>query len=172
MSERWLPMPDYEGLYEVSDLGRVRSLHARFASPRPVKVLIGTDGYLVVMLSKDGKRTPKRLHRLVCRAFHGESGPLKVEAAHLDGNRQNPRADNLKWATKVENHFHKRLHGTHQTGDKAGHRILTSEQVGIIRQRCGTGNELAAKFGVSRQAIYDIWQGRSWSGRPRRKVAP
>lgn len=114
--EEWRPVPDYDGLYEVSNFGRVRSMY--WSPPRLLALTTDQSGYLVVQMNRKGRRRPYTVHRLVCRAFHGSGDPLHNEAGHLDGNRRNARADNLKWVSKVENHSHKRLHGTHQAGDK------------------------------------------------------
>lgn len=163
--EAWLPLPDYEGLYEVSHLGRVRSLHSRF--PEPHICAQGTDGtgYPIVSLSKDGKRTAKTVHRLVCRAFHGEPGPLLNEAAHLDGDRTNNRASNLKWCTKVENHSHKRFHGTLLSGERHPRAKLTEVKAREALNLLATGQtcqKIAGALGVSRSAIEDLRQQKRW----------
>ncbi len=164
-SEVWLPVPGYEGLYEVSNLGRVRSLHARFRTPRLCAQ--GTDGtgYPTVSLSKDGKRTAKTVHRLVCRAFHGEPNALQNEAAHLDGDRTNGRADNLKWCSKIENHSHKRFHGTHQSGERHPRAKLTEATARLALQKlaCGeTCRAIAEALGVSSSTIEDLRKRKKW----------
>src|SRR4051812_23187911 len=111
--ETWLPVEGYAGLYEVSDFGRVRSLHRRH---KELKILtFGTDqtGYPTVMLSKSCVRKPFTVHRLVALAFHGDKrNALHCQVGHLDGDMKNPRADNLKWVSKTENESHKLRHGT------------------------------------------------------------
>lgn len=79
MTEVWLPSPVFGDAYEVSSFGRVRSQHG-IKSPYRDK-----DGYPTVNLHHSGKRKACNVHRLVCRAFHGESRPPHREAAHLDG---------------------------------------------------------------------------------------
>jgi hypothetical protein len=98
--EVWLPLPGYKGLYEISHLGRVRSLHVRFKEPRLCAQGNDGTGYKMVSLSKEGRRTAKTVHRLVCRAFHGEPDMLHNEAAHLDGDRTNNHASNRGGAAK------------------------------------------------------------------------
>lgn len=163
--EVWLPLPDFEGLYEVSHLGRVRSLHSRFASPRVCAQGDDGTGYRMVSLSKNGKRTARTVHRLVCRAFHGEPNPLQNEAAHLDGNRTNNRASNLKWSSKVENHFHKRFHGTHQAGERHPRAKLTEVTARAAISRLASGDTcqaIAEDLGVSRSTIEDIRKRKKW----------
>lgn len=158
--ERWLPVPGYEGLYEVSDMGRVRSIR------RGGAILANcTDysGYPVVQLSRAGSRKPHTTHRLVCRAFHGEQpNPLHNEVAHLDGDRTNARADNLSWVSKVENHAHKRVHGTHQSGEKHPRAKLKQQDVAEIRTSTFTARDLAVRYGVSVHTISDIRRKRRW----------
>lgn len=163
--EVWLPLPGYEGLYEISHLGRVRSLHARFKEPRICAQGNDGTGYKTVSLSKDRKRTPKTVHRLVCRAFHGEPDILHKEAAHLDGNRTNNHASNLKWCSKVENHSHKRFHGTHQAGERHPRAKLTEATAHIALQRLASGQtcqEVADALSVSRSTIEDIRKRKKW----------
>jgi hypothetical protein len=175
MTERWLPCPGYEGLYEVSNLGRVRSLH--FEPPRILK--FGTDqtDYPIVALSKNGSiknggtRKTFTVHRLVAIAFHGHKrNALHNEVAHLDGNRKNASADNLKWVSKVENMSHKLLHGTDHRGSKHPHAILNEGQVIRILDLLVEGyscNELAKQFGVKGSTIDCILKGKNWRHVPR-----
>ncbi len=164
-TEVWLPLPDYEGLYEVSHLGRVRSLHKRFAAPRLCAQGDDGTGYRMVSLSRDGRRTAKTVHRLVCRAFHGEPNALQNEAAHLDGNKTNNRASNLKWSSKVENHYHKRFHGTHQAGERHPRAKLTEATARLALSRLAEGDTcqaIADSLGVSRSTIEDIRKRKKW----------
>lgn len=161
MSEEiWRPCPDFVGLYEVSNLGRVRSLYSK----PPLVIAQATDrtDYPMVALSRDGRRTSRTVHRLVCRAFHGEPFSIWNEAAHLDGDRANARADNLKWVNKVENHFHQRAHGTHMAGEKHPRAKLTQEEVNAIRGSAGPRGEIAARYGISKSTVTDIRTGRRW----------
>jgi hypothetical protein len=160
--ECWLPCPDFEGLYEVSSLGRVRSLY--FDPPRVIAQGVDRTDYPTVALSKDRFRTTKTVHRLVCRAFHGEPRAPHREAAHLDGVRTNCRADNLQWVGKVQNHFHMRAHGTHPAGERHGAAKLTAAQVREIRSAHGwrINAELGRKYGVNPSTIGSIRCGKTW----------
>lgn len=101
----WKPVKGYEGLYEVSNDGRVRRLRFTngshdFEKVRECKQTLNTWGYMTVNLSKNGKGNTKRVHRLVANAFLGESN-LQID--HIDGNKQNNRLDNLEYVTPKEN---------------------------------------------------------------------
>lgn len=125
-SEIWKDLPEWEGLYQVSSLGRVRSvprtkrhkskLGVWFEMPLKGRVLRpGTHekGYKIVALSDLATgRKPRtyRVHRLVCLAFHGEPEGDRCEAAHNNGIRDDNRATNLRWATKLENMADIRVH--------------------------------------------------------------
>jgi hypothetical protein len=160
--EEWLPVVGYEGLYEVSSLGRVRSLY--WTPPRLLAPDIFKDGYLRIALNKDGKRTSFLLHRVVCRAFNGSGNVLHNEVAHLDNDRTNASADNLKWVSRAENHFHQRAHGTHPEGEKHVSAVLTDAQAAEIKtRRTERAAFLADKYGVRRHIIYDVWQGRRYA---------
>lgn len=163
MVEIWLPAPGYAGLYEISNLGRVRSLYS--APPRLLALSTDQSGYLMVQMNRNGKRKPHTVHRLVCRAFHGEPpDAVQCEAAHLDGDRSNAQASNLKWVSKAENHSHKRLHGTHGFGEQNGHHKLQESEASAILLAKGhrAAKDLAESFSVSVGTVYDIWKGRRW----------
>ena len=111
----YLPIKGYEGLYEVSDSGTVRSLDRLVigkdgvAYPFKGKVLRAAPnkdvGYLQVNLWKDGEGTSYYVHRLVALAHI--PNPLGLpEVNHKDGNRQNPAKSNLEWSTSRENSIH------------------------------------------------------------------
>ncbi len=98
--ERWLPVVDYQGRYEVSDRGRIRS----FVRRREGKLLAcaRSHGYPAVVLSGDDGCAAKLVHRLVAEAFIGPA-PGGHDVDHIDGNRGNPRAENLEYVSRSEN---------------------------------------------------------------------
>ena len=107
MNEIWLPVKDYEGLYEVSNLGNVRSLKRKTTSG---KMLITSpdrkrNGYLKLTLSKNDVQKNVLVHRLVACAFIPNPKQLK-EVNHKDGNKMNNCVDNLEWVTREENTSH------------------------------------------------------------------
>lgn len=101
--EEWRPIKDYEGLYEVSNFGRVKSLCAgrwkntMLRKPQPTQ-----NGYMAVMLKKSGKVRQITIHRLVAIAFLDNPDGLR-EVNHKDEDKKNNRADNLEWCTRKYN---------------------------------------------------------------------
>lgn len=111
-------MKGYEGLYEVSSLGRVRSQ----ARPRTRGGLLKPfknkkQGYPTVGLCKFGVKQVVRVHVLVAETFLGPRPPGS-EVRHLDGNPGNPAASNLAYGTRSQNLLDMRAHGTHHNGKK------------------------------------------------------
>lgn len=158
--EVWLPVTGYGGAYEVSDRGRIRSLRSgrpRLMSPYPDK-----DGYARICLLAGRKRKTEKLHRLVCRTFNGPGSELHREVAHLDGDRGNASAANLKWVSHVENHSHRRAHGTDPAGERHPRAKLTWAAVRSIRASRMRYASLAAEYGVSWHTISDVKRGRRW----------
>lgn len=99
MREIFKPVKGYEGLYEVSDLGRVRTVKTgKIKSP-----CISNAGYYMVNLHKNGKANLKTVHRIVITAFEG---PSKLHTNHKDGDKLNNRLDNLEYVTHRENVLH------------------------------------------------------------------
>lgn len=104
MIEEWRNIKGYEGLYQVSNLGRVRSLD-HYASNGVKDIIykgrilsqnLGTNGYLSVQLSKGGKIVRRMIHRLVGEAFIDNPSKLPM-INHKDENKKNNVADNLEW---------------------------------------------------------------------------
>lgn len=92
-NETWLPVVGYENYYEVSNLGRVRSLGHKARVLRPAK---NRKGYLCVALCRDGKLHTYKVHRLVCAAFH--ENPLNLpQVNHKNEVKTDNRAENLEW---------------------------------------------------------------------------
>ena len=109
MEEIWKDIEDFEGLYQVSNLGRVKSLE-RYSLQNhliPEKILRtchAQAGYVDVSLYKDGKRYHRKPHKLVADAFIPNPDNLP-EVDHIDTNKDNNQVDNLRWCTHSENHL-------------------------------------------------------------------
>lgn len=102
MKEIWKDIKDFEGLYQVSNFGRVRSL--KFGKERLLKCG-GNTGYYKVELWKNGKKCDKQVHRLVADAFIDNPNNLEC-VNHINGIKIDNRVENLEWITCKENTIH------------------------------------------------------------------
>ena len=136
IGERWLPVPEYEGIYEVSDAGRIRSVdrHVTYRSGlvvfyrgRVLRQTVHRDGHLVVTLWRGNKGRTRRVHQLVMAAFVGPC-PAGREVCHGDGNPARNCLSNLRYDTRSNNHRDAGRHGTHRNSRKAacprGHQLI------------------------------------------------
>src|SRR6185295_11979756 len=154
VDEQWRPVVGYEGLYEVSNLGRVRALPRRLKTwfgdrahaggiMRPK--LMKKTGYLEVSLQDSaGGRSPRfvTLHAIVAEAFHGPKPSPAHEVLHGDGVRTNCAASNLRWGTRKENMEDQRRHGTLNIGAKNGNATITQELADWVRESSQNGPEI------------------------------
>ena len=131
--EIWKPVPGYEGSYEVSDQGRVRSLAQTTSDGRRLKAKILTgrpqkSGHLSVSLTSGGINRNALVHRLVLIAFIGQP-PTGMHSLHIDGDPANNRLPNLRWGTPSENSLDAVRHGVHPQARKShcsnGHEFTT-----------------------------------------------
>lgn len=111
MAEIWKDIKGYEGLYQVSSLGNIRSLN--YNNQNRVQILKTAkqkNGYLVVGLSKNGNTKCARVHRLVAKEFI--DNPYGKESVnHINGNKADNRVENLEWCTQTENMQHAKRTG-------------------------------------------------------------
>lgn len=130
--ETWLPVPGYEGLYEVSDHGQIRSLDRPSISNlsgmtrgRILRGYVDRDGYRIVSLcDAQSVKRKARVHRAVLLAFVGPA-PVGMITRHLNGNPGDNRLKNLAYGTHYENHQDRIRHGNvphrNKTHCKQGH---------------------------------------------------
>ena len=177
MAENWKPVAGYEGRYEVSDLGRVRSLitTGRGSNSRRSKTQIMgpsmSGGYLrVALTTKNHKLRNYRVHRLVAIAFlPPPSSPKQITVNHISGNKRDNRTANLEWATMHEQNEHKYkvLGMKPRRGVTNGSARRSETDVSEIRGRHARGTfgygALAKQFGVSKTTIQRIIKRRLWS---------
>lgn len=159
--ENWVSIDGYEGLYEVSDAGMVRSLKRTTTSGRVLSQRAGTGGYLNVCLCKNNRKKTFVVHRLVARAFL-DNPEGKPEVNHKNGIRTDNRVENLEWVTRSENERHayevlgKSPQAYWKDKPRKFARRFTEEQVLAIRSDKRPYSQIAEDYGVSKTAIRDI----------------
>jgi hypothetical protein len=181
IDEKWKPVEGYCGFYEVSSLGKVRSVPRKITrkngypqtfaggvlGQRFKKEKNGRDGYLQVRLSLNGVGKTVPVHRLVATAFHG-SQPKGCEVNHIDGIKANNSATNLEWVTRQQNRTHAIQNGlaVFVSGSKSGTAKLSEADVAQIRRLYSTGKyrqvDLAKQFGVIQITISRVVRGVTW----------
>lgn len=169
MDENWKDIPGYEGRYQASDLGRIRSLLRRewrknaygavcewSYSGRVLRIGRKGCGHYSVAL---GANNTQLVHRLVLMAFVGlpQQGQ---ECRHLDGNSGNNRLENLVWGSRVENRADTALHAE-MYRRRQGSSWLSEDTIRQIKQDlaapdCPSQKELAKKYGVHYNTISNI----------------
>lgn len=173
-TERWLPVVGFEGLYKVSDLGRVCSIDRYFRRRngvmftlhgRMLKLPPGSHGYKQVTLWRDGRHHVRTVHSVVAEAFIG-AAPGGMEVRHGPGGALDNSAANLCYGTPTENAADKVRDGTVAQGSLNGHAILTEDAVRECRVRRATTGityaALAAEFGMGRHGISLAVRGKRW----------
>lgn len=172
--ERWLPIPGYEGYYEASDLGRVRSLPRRGSNNalhagrilKPQRR--GPRGYLGVTLSVHGKAKGYYMQRLIAATFLGPR-PDGMDVCHKDDDKTNNRATNLKYDTHAANQREASERGLSAFGERNGMVRLGEAQVAEIRMARAAGVrgiDLARQYGISKAQVSRIGTGRNWAQLP------
>ena len=118
MQEIWKPLVNWEGLYEISNYGNIKSLdryvlhkgHKRFCKGQMLKPTLHKTNYLIVTLRNSGVQKVSKVHQLVMNTFNPNITNKKLEINHIDGNTTNNRLDNLEWCTHKENLQHASKH--------------------------------------------------------------
>lgn len=167
--EKWKPIDGYDGAYEVSSFGNVRS-YQNFGyelkkEPKILRQTINSYGYPSVMLCKKGKRRYRAVHRLVAETFIKPEN-LSLQVDHINGVKTDNRVSNLEWVTPRENTLRSVRLGLKPRGEKHGNSKLKQKEVEIIRDLYQTGKhsqrKLGAFFGVSHWTIGRIVNNKMW----------
>lgn len=177
LPERWLPVVGYEGLYEVSDLGRVRSLdriltthrgHRQMARGRVLQPWTYNKPdrlpYPIVQLCRQGRCKKQHIHRLVLNAFVGPR-PEGLYGCHNDGDVSNNALTNLRWDTPSSNCYDTVRHGHHKGALKthcpAGHpysgeNLRLWSNGGVLRRRCSICAEVIKQRSIARRRTAEL----------------
>lgn len=173
--ENWKPIPNYEGIYEVSDAGQVKRIAGGSNNAKPGRILRPGPraGYLYVQLCRHGHVNHQAIHRLVIEAF---VGPISegLQVNHKNGVRGDNRLENLEIMTASQNHLHsfrelgRKPSGGRLPGSTNPNAKLTEEKVREIRRlwdekpAWGYQQELARQFEVDDVTINHVIRRYSW----------
>lgn len=185
--EIWRPIPGWEGIYEVSDHGRIRvdpdcpNKCLRKAG-MIMKQTINASGYARIALSRNRKYKHLMVHRLVALAFNGPPEPPDLTTNHKNGIKLDNRPENLEYMTRGENclhaletglapmgdrHWTRRLREHVRRGEKGTGSKLTNADVVEIRRLLSNGIKppaIAKQYPVTAGTIRKIRAGDTWKG--------
>lgn len=163
MKEIWKDIPEYEGLYQVSNLGRIKSLRRN----KLMSLNTGSIEYYQVKLTKNKVIRSYLLHRLVAITFIPNPSNLK-EINHKDSNKLNNYIDNLEWVTSKQNTKHSYDSGRKKPmrGELGPLAKINNAQVVEIRRLIKEGNltqtKIGQMFGLKPSAISSIKKRQTW----------
>lgn len=176
MNEEWRDVVGWEGMYKVSNCGRIFSLPRRDKRNRSwggyyMSFTKNKYGYLTVNLTRDAKQKRYAVHRLVACAFLQNPNNYK-EINHKDENKENNNLSNLEWCTRSYNVTYGRLDEKFRkhrvAGERCGRSKITLEQVNEIRAKYVRNSRkfglpsLAKEYGISPSQVGNIVREKSW----------
>jgi len=168
-NEEWRDMPETNGAYQVSSLGKARSIARLDSIGRSVRGRImrfnlvkGYDGFPI---SVDSKQKTMLIHQVVASVFIGPC-PIGMQVNHKDGNKRNNAASNLEYVTPGNNTRHAWAIGLCSAkGDRNGRSKLTPQCVLKIRAACKAGvlmTQIAKEFSIDPSTVSQIAAGKRW----------
>ena len=178
--ETWKPCYGFEGFYEVSDKGRVRSVdhytketidtlgrHQPSVLKRGklIKQRDHSFGYKIVTLSKNNKIFTTPVHRLVAEAFYEPRTSKDIVIRHLNGDPSDNRVENLAYGTQKENMMDAIKQDTVEYGERRYNAKLDNATVKQVKQDlvCGASSgEVSKKYGIPQSQVWKIAVGQTW----------
>lgn len=171
--EVWKDIQGYEGLYQISNMGNVKTLKRTTSYNRIIEEKIKSqrekyDGYLRVTLCKNGKKSTIAVHRLVAQTFI--PNPInKPQVNHIDCNKKNNCVDNLEWADNFENMRHAWENGllpehVGRKGETCNFAKLTEQEAIEILEMSKSckQKEIAKKYNIAVSTVSRIINGKRW----------
>lgn len=172
--EEWRDIEGYDGLYQVSNKGRVKSSDRVQLTPRKLpymrkgRILKQQEcrGYKTVSITRLGKKKTLLVHRLVSEAYI-KNPENKREVNHIDGDKSNNNSKNLEWSTRLENASHARKTGLYQLGEDREVSKLDDIKVLTIRTMTHLrGKDFGKLYGVAENTVLCARRGKTWKHLP------
>jgi DNA-binding XRE family transcriptional regulator len=178
MEEIWKDIEGYEGYYQVSNLGMVKSLYRiiddgrgrkRRVYERILSASKGKNGYRLLHLCNESGNTLYTVHNLVFYTFNPDKKGLGLDINHIDGDKSNNVLSNLEAITRSANLKHSYKNNLHKGRERHPMAKLTEDKVSYIKENLHhkTDSELALEMGVIRQTINQIRLGKTWKEKRR-----
>lgn len=167
MTEIWRDIEGYEGKYEVSNLGRIKSLKRKGRREEQIlESYLDLKGYPMIQVCKNGKKHPTKIHRLVAEAFIVNFNN-KPQVNHIDGNKSNNIVINLEWCSCSENIIHAFKMGLYKSrkGEQSGHHKLSEKEAKEIKNLKGKGlsqKVIGKMFNISNSTVGRIHNNKCW----------
>lgn len=166
--EEWRDIRDFEGLYQISNMGRIKSLARpckgygdKYAVDRIIKPLKMANGYLEAVMFRDGKRTIRMLHRVVAEAFIPNPNDLPF-INHKDENPQNNNVENLEWCTpKYNANYGNRQKKCRQSSLKHYKPVYQMDMDGNIIKRWECMNDAMRALSIDSTQISRVCKGKN-----------
>lgn len=165
IAEIWKDVDGYENIYSVSNLGRIKRTFNPTTQDGILKPNLSSNGYLRVGLCKNGIVKESMIHKLVAVAFHGQQPFLNAQVRHLDDNKNNNIATNIKWGTRSDNMKDRVRNGISNQGNRNGMSKLRAcciKEIKILLFRGVPKGKIAEMFNVSRTTIVSIHTKNVW----------
>lgn len=165
--EIWKDIKGFEGLYQVSNEGRVKSLicnhFGRFKNESGKRILSQTkcrEGYMRVVLVKDGKNYNRCVHRLVLISFCGyDANPDKKQVNHINGKKNDNRLENLEWVTQSENMKHAYKTGLEKPVVNGLQKRIVAKKDGQIIGEYPAIREMCRQLKIDRRSVVRLLHG-------------
>ena len=154
MEEIWKDVVGYEGLYQVSNLGKIRSTRCE------LRQQVSNRGYFTVNLYKERKQRRKTVHRIVAEAFI--PNPLShSQINHIDENKKNNSVSNLEWCSPSENNlkYHQNHPGSKRRGKRKGKKVLQISLNGNVVREWDNARQVFIETGMSDWSVSQCCRG-------------